>query len=120
MRILNTTLNENSSLLIELTKIYGVGLIRSKKILINLNIPFNSNLGVIGDLKKEELRNYLNKREKTMGSFLKRSINNNIKKEISLNTFKGNRFKFKMPVRGQRTRSNNKTNKKKISNFIDI
>ncbi len=120
MRILNVTLNENKPLLIELTRIYGIGITRSKKILLDLNIAFASNLEIIEELKKEELRNYLSKKEKTLGSFLKRSVNNNIKKEISLNTFKGNRFKFKMPVRGQRTRSNNKTNKKKVSNFIDV
>lgn len=120
MRVLNTNLDENKALLIELTKIYGIGITRSKKILLNLNISLNSRLEDIEDLKKDKLRNYLNKKERTLGSFLKRSVNNNIKKEISLNTFKGNRFKFKMPVHGQRTRSNNKTNKKKLSVFIDI
>lgn len=120
MRILNVTLNEETIIIIELTKIFGIGIERSKKILTELNIPFNSKLANIADLKKEELRDYLNKREKMLGSFLKRSVNNNIKKEITLNTFKGNRFKFKMPVGGQRTRSNNKTNKKKLSVFIDV
>lgn len=120
MRVLNTTLNEHTDLLIELTKIYGIGFTRSKKILLHLEIPFNSKLHNIEEFKKEELRNYLNKKEKTFSSFLKRSVNNNIKKEISLNTYKGNRFKFKMPVRGQRTRSNNKTNKKKLSSLMDV
>lgn len=113
MRVLNVTLNEEKKIFLSLTKIYGIGFKRSKKILKSLNINYYDKIEDLKEEKKEQLKKYLLENEKTMSNYLKRSINNNLKNEIILKTFKGFRHKMKMPVRGQRSRSNNKTNRKK-------
>lgn len=113
MRLLNVTLNENRSILKELTKVYGIGFNRAKKILSSLNIDHLSAIITLSEEKKEELKNLILNKEKSLGNALKRSINNNLKREIALKTYKGSRYKNKVPVRGQRTRTNSKTSKKR-------
>lgn len=119
MRILNFTLDENQNILKELTKIYGIGIKRSKKMLDKLNIGHLKTISSLSDEDKDKLKNFLLSKEKTIGNALKRFVNNNIKREITLKSFKGQRYKTKMPVRGQRTRTNSKTSKKRPI-FIDI
>src|SRR5690606_28881839 len=120
MRILNVTLNEEKKIVLALTDIYGIGLKRSKKILTFLNVSLTTTIKNLEEDKKEKLRLFLLNKEKKLSTYLKRSINNNIKKNIMMNTFKGTRYKNKMPVRGQRSRSNNRTNKKKVNNYFDL
>lgn len=112
MRLGNITLSENKNLLKELTKIYGIGLKRSKKLLNLLDIKYLETIATLTEEKKEELKKLILSKDKTLGNTLKRSVNNNIKKEILLKTYKGFRYKNNMPVRGQRTRTNSKTSKK--------
>jgi small subunit ribosomal protein S13 len=112
MRLLNVTLDENKGILGELTKIYGIGFNRSKKILNFLNIDYLSTIKNLSEEKKEQLKNLILEKEKNFGNALKRSINNNFKREIALKSYKGSRYKNKLPVRGQRTRTNSKTAKK--------
>jgi len=113
MRILNVTIEEDIKLLHALTKLYGIGFKRSNKIITLLDLQRNKTIKELTIVEKERLKNFLLEKEKTLSIYLKRSISLNIKKELALKTYKGSRYKNKMPVRGQRTRSNNQTNKKK-------
>lgn len=112
MRIFNITLDENKSILKELVKIYGIGRKRAKKILDMLSIDYLIPINDLTNEKKEQLKEFLISKEKTLGNALKRSISNNFKKEIVLKTYRGFRYKHKLPVRGQRTRTNAKTTRK--------
>jgi Ribosomal protein S13 len=114
MRLLNVTLDENKTILKELTKIYGIGFNRSKNILDSLQINHLLTFTQLTDEKKEELKTFILTKEKSLGNALKRSVNNNFKREIALKTYKGSRYKNKVPVRGQRTRTNSKTAKKRL------
>jgi len=114
MRLINVTLDENKTILKELTKIYGIGFDRAKKILNSLNIDHLYTFKMLSEEKKEELKNFVLNKEKSLGNALKRSVNNNFKREIALKTYKGTRYKNKVPVRGQRTRTNSKTAKKRL------
>jgi len=104
----------NNKIDLKLKKIfeeYGIGLKTKKKLL--------NTCGVNIRLKSANLKNKVlllfRKQLKTVvyGSFLKEKIKESIKNVISLNTYKGTCHRHKHPVRGQRTRRNAKTNRKK-------
>ena len=83
-----------------------------KKILEKLEI--NPNLKV-SDLKEENisaLRDLLETEEFKLEGDLKRLISLNIKRLIDINSFRGRRHLKGLPVRGQRTRTNNRTSRR--------
>jgi small subunit ribosomal protein S13 len=102
----------NKRLAYALPYIYGVGFSLAKKICLNLNID---PLKKTNDLTSEEI----NKIEKYIASNfevegeLRRKTQANIKRLIEINCYRGSRHKRKLPVRGQRTKTNARTKKGK-------
>jgi small subunit ribosomal protein S13 len=95
-----------------LVKIYGIGLRRTNLILNNLKI--NSNLRVMELSKK-----ILIKIRQTIESqylvekLLKRTINLQLTRLNDIKCLRGRRHALKLPVRGQRTRTNARTKRGK-------
>ena len=101
----------NKSFLKNIKKIYGIGDNRIQQFLLyyGLNSRINS---------KYIKKNYSNEIKKKINTFLtERALKNNIKNNIiflsDIKNYRGVRHKLKYPVRGQRTRTNAKTTKKK-------
>jgi small subunit ribosomal protein S13 len=98
-----------------LVKIYGIGLRRTNLILNNLKI--NSNLRVMELSKK-----ILIKIRQTIESqylvekLLKRTINLQLTRLNDIKCLRGRRHALKLPVRGQRTRTNARTKRGKKKN----
>jgi len=120
IRILNISLNGNKKRFISLKKIKGLGENRIKLILEKRFINKNKKLNL---LKKEEIIrlikiiNYYRLIKKwNLGINVDRIKYRNIRLLINLKNYRGLRHEFRLPVRGQRTRSNRKTIKK-IKNF---
>jgi small subunit ribosomal protein S13 len=63
-------------------------------------------LGLFKDIQKFISHEYI------IGTALQKQIRDTIKKEIHLKTYKGMRHRLKLPVRGQRTHTNRKTQKR--------
>jgi small subunit ribosomal protein S13 len=107
-RIAGVNIPENKQILISLTYIYGIGLSLSKKILGDAGVdPFKK----AKDLTPEEinkLREIIEKNYKTEG-VLKREIMMNIKRLKDIGCWRGIRHIKGLPVRGQRTKTNNRT-----------
>jgi len=107
-RIAGVNIPENKQILISLTYIYGIGLSLSKKILGDAGVdPFKK----AKDLTPEEinkLREIIEKNYKTEGA-LKREIMMNIKRLKDIGCWRGIRHIKGLPVRGQRTKTNNRT-----------
>ena len=96
--------------LIALTYIYGIGRSRSKEII--------SKLGLDGEKKSRELTeeeikkiNKLLSDQYVLEGDLKNEKSNSIKRLIRINCYRGQRHKRKLPVRGQRTKTNARTRK---------
>ena len=95
---------------VSLGYIYGVGPTNSKKILREANIDIQRRAK---DLTEEELaviigiidRSYL------VEGALRRQIQQNIARLRDIGSWRGNRHRRSLPVRGQRTRSNARTRK---------
>lgn len=94
-----------------LTYIYGIGRSLSKNILNELNINLNTKVKDLteGDLAK--LRDALTKI--TTEGELRRKVQMDIKRVQDIGTYRGFRHKKRLPVRGQRTKTNARTKRGK-------
>jgi small subunit ribosomal protein S13 len=91
--------------------IYGVGRPLAQRILTKIGIPHNKKMGELseGELDKirEELKSYI------IEGDLRREVAGNIKRHQDIGTYRGSRHKKRLPVRGQRTKTNARTRKGK-------
>jgi small subunit ribosomal protein S13 len=112
VRILGINLINKKKIYIALTSIYGIGIPTSFKILKRLNIDPNSKVSELNELNVSSLRDILETEEFKLEGDLKRIINSNIRRLIDINSIRGRRHLKGLPVRGQRTRTNNRTSRR--------
>jgi small subunit ribosomal protein S13 len=116
-RIAGIDLPRNKRVEIGLTYIYGIGLSSSQTILINANINPNVRCKDLTDQDITTIREIIDKKYQVEG-VVRRTQSNNIKRLIEINCRRGRRHKSKLPLRGQRTRTNARTrrgNKKTVA-----
>lgn len=111
-RVIGVDIPEKKRLEVALTYIYGIGLPRSHEII--------AKLGLNPDMRGSELTqddlarlNNLLQSEYMVEGDLRRQVQNNIKRLISIHAYRGTRHRQGLPVRGQRTRTNSRTRKGK-------
>lgn len=104
-------INENLQLLNGLQKIFGIGLNKSKQMFFLLNITKDI---YIKDLKGNQLLK-LNKAIifYIHGFRLRRNLKNNLIRLFENKCYRGVRHSYFLSVRGQKTRTNAKTQKRK-------
>jgi small subunit ribosomal protein S13 len=110
VRIAGIDLPSQKKVLYALTSIYGIGLKQSKKILQIANIEGSTVTNKLDDSSISKIRSIIEKKY-TVESDLKRIINFNINRLISINCYRGKRHRQGLPLRGQRTRTNARTNR---------
>jgi small subunit ribosomal protein S13 len=95
---------------ISLTYIYGVGRTNSKAILREAGVELQRRAK---DLTEDELAKIITiiDRDHPVEGALRRSIQQNIARLRDIQSYRGNRHRRSLPVRGQRTRSNARTRK---------
>lgn len=111
VRIAGIDLPSQKKVLYALTSIYGIGLKQSKKILQIANIESNIVTSKLDDSSISKIRSIIEKKYNVEGD-LKRIINININRLISINCYRGRRHRQGLPLRGQRTRTNARTNRR--------
>lgn len=104
--ILNT-----KKLVFGLTSIHGIGLKTAYKICQTLNFDPNLPFGKLSENDILKITNFI-QNTYLIESLLKREISTNIKNLISIRNYRGIRHSLGLPVRGQRTSSNAKIQKK--------
>ena len=117
VRILGNNLSNKKKIYVALTCIYGIGIQTSKRILKQVNIDENVKVSDLTETNISALRDILETEEFKLEGDLKRLISLNIKRLIDINSFRGRRHLKGLPVRGQRTRTNNRTSRR-IGLFI--
>ncbi len=108
LRIAGTIIPENKRIEIALTYVYGIGPSLSRDILNKLKIDKSRK---VSDLKTEEInkvREIIEKEYKNEGE-LRKEIMMNIKRLKEINSWRGDRHSKRLPVRGQRTKTNSRT-----------
>ena len=109
-RIAGIDLPKNKVVEIGLTYIYGIGRTSSKKILEEAGIDTSKRIKDLTDDEVAKLRAIID-RDYTVEGDLKREVSLNIKRLMEINCYRGQRHKRKLPVRGQRTKTNARTRK---------
>lgn len=107
-RIAGVSIPENKRIAIAITYIHGIGNALSKKILEQTKIDYNKKAK---DLTQEEinaLKEFIEKNYKIEGD-LRRQVMINVKRLKDIGVWRGLRHMKKLPVRGQRTKTNNRT-----------
>jgi small subunit ribosomal protein S13 len=109
-RIAGVDIPADKPIWVSLTYLYGVGPTNSRKILKELNIEPQRRAK---DLSEEELANIIGilDRDVLVEGALRRAIQQNIARLRDIGSYRGNRHRRSLPVRGQRTRSNARTRK---------
>lgn len=109
-RIIGIDVPDNKRLEISLTYIFGIGRHRANEII--------AKLGLDPDVRAHKLTqddlariNTLLQAEYVVEGDLRRQVQNNIKRLISIHSYRGMRHRVGLPVRGQRTRTNSRTRK---------
>lgn len=113
VRILGVNLLNKKKIYVGLTAIYGIGIARSKKILKDLNINESKKVSELSESDISSLRDLLESNTYKLEGDLRRLISQNIKRLIEINSYRGRRHAKSLPLRGQRTRTNAKTARRK-------
>lgn len=109
-RIAGVDLPRNKRIEIALTYIYGVGHTRAKSILSELKIDPATKAGDLPDPDINNIKEYIEKNFAVEGD-LRRQVSLGIKRLMDLGTYRGQRHRRGLPVRGQRTNTNARTRK---------
>ena len=107
-RIAGVNIPENKRIEIALTYIYGIGRPLSKKILDELKVDINKKASDLSAKEVNDLKDYIEKNYKIEGD-LRRQIMINVKRLKDIGAWRGGRHSKGLPVRGQRTKTNNRT-----------
>lgn len=111
-RVIGIDIPDNKRLEISLTYIYGVGLNTSNEIIKKLNLDPNMRANKLTSDDIAKISSVLQNDYMVEGD-LRRKVQNDIKRLISINCYRGQRHRLGLPVRGQRTRTNSRTRKGK-------
>ena len=111
-RIAGVNIPQNKLVHVGLTYIYGIGDKFSDQICNALEIEKSKRVNQLTDNQILKIREYIDKNFTVEGD-LRRENSLSIKRLIDLASYRGEKKKKKLPVRGQRTRCNARTRKGK-------
>jgi len=109
-RISGVDLPRNKRLEVALTYIFGVGTSTARKICEGAKVDKNKKTDDLSETDLQSIRELMDKDIRVEGD-LRREISLSIKRLVDLGTYRGNRHRKGLPVRGQRTHSNARTRK---------
>lgn len=92
-----------------LTLIYGIGRSLSSTILKNLNINGDMRVKDLNEVEQNKIREYIAKMP--VEGDLRRKVQLDIKRLQEIGCYRGSRHRKRLPVRGQRTKTNARTRK---------
>jgi small subunit ribosomal protein S13 len=107
MRIQGITIPDNKRLEFSLTAIFGVGRSRAKTILKSVGIDHMKQTKELTPDEENKIREAIEK-FKIEGD-LKREVSGNVKRMKDIQSYKGIKHSRRLPVRGQRTKTNSRT-----------
>ena len=111
-RIAGVDLPKNKVAEIGITGIYGIGRPVSRKILAEAGIEPTKRIKDITEEEEAKIRSII-ERDYTVEGDLRKEVSLNIKRLMEINCYRGQRHKRRLPVRGQRTKTNARTRKGK-------
>lgn len=110
-RVAGVTIPTDKQIKIALTYIYGIGQTTSAKVLTQANIEGETRVKDLTESELNRIREVL--ASYTLEGELQRVVTGNIKRLREINSYRGERHKKNLPLRGQRTRTNARTKRGK-------
>lgn len=108
MRIAGINIPDSKRVEVALTYIFGIGLTLSKNILSATKIDPNKRAKDLNPDEANRIKEYMEKNFKIEGE-LRREITQNVKRKKDIGCYQGIRHMKGLPVRGQQTKTNNRT-----------
>lgn len=112
MRIAGINLDSTKRVEISLTQIFGIGRSTSNEILKQAQISPDIRVKDLTSSDEAKLRDIIEKKTLVEGD-LRREISMNIRRLKDIGSYRGGRHTRKLPVRGQRTKTNARTKRGK-------
>lgn len=109
-RIAGVDLPKNKVVEIGLTAIFGIGRTSARKIMAEAEIEATRRIKDLTEDEEAKIRSII-ERDYVIEGDLKREVSLNIKRLMEIGCYRGIRHKRKLPVRGQRTKTNARTRK---------
>lgn len=116
MRILGITIPNEKRLDIGLTTLYGIGRATATKILKEVQVDPATKAKDISIDQENDIRKLVE--ERTIEGNLKREIASNIKRLKDIKAYRGVRHMRRLPVKGQRTKTNSRTVRGNVRNTM--
>ena len=109
-RIAGVDLPREKRVQVALTYIYGIGKSRSNEILQITGVNPDTRIRSLTDEEVTRLREVIDRNYKVEGD-LRRDVAMDIRRLVEIGSYRGQRHRRGLPVRGQRTRTNARTRK---------
>ena len=109
-RIAGITLPLEKRIEVGLTYIFGVGRSKANKILQDAKIDKDKKVKALTEDEVNKIRQVIENQEKIEGD-LRKEITMDIKRLMDIGSYRGSRHKRRLPVRGQRTKTNARSRK---------
>lgn len=109
-RVIGIDIPDNKRLEISLTYLYGIGRHLAIEIITKLGLDPNMRANKLTQDDIARINGLLQSGYVVEGD-LRRQVQNNIKRLISIHSYRGMRHRLGLPVRGQRTKTNSRTRK---------
>jgi small subunit ribosomal protein S13 len=107
MRILGINLKDDQRIEMALTGVYGIGRSRAHTILDVAGVEYGKKSKELSPDEESKIRTAVE--EYRLEADLKREIGTNIKRLKDIKSYRGTRHIKRLPVRGQRTKTNSRT-----------
>ena len=109
-RIAGITLPSEKRIEVGLTYIFGIGRSKANKILQDAKIDKDKKVKALTEDEVNKIRQVIEKQEKIEGD-LRKEVSMDIKRLMDIGSYRGSRHKRRLPVRGQRTKTNARSRK---------
>ncbi len=107
-RISGVDLPKEKPIGVALQRIYGIGPTSSKRIMATTGIAPGIRVKELSEEQVGQIRDVIDRQFKVEGD-LRRELQSNVKRLIEIGCYRGTRHRMRLPVHGQRTRTNART-----------
>ena len=107
MRISGVTIPDKKRLEYGLTAVYGIGISKSQTLLDKINVDRGKRPSDLSSDEENNIRKLIEE-EKIEGE-LRREVSGNIKRLKDIKSYRGSRHAKRLPARGQRSKTNERT-----------
>ena len=109
-RIAGVDLPKEKPIWVALQSIYGLGSTSSKRIMAAAGIAPSIRVKELSEEQVGQIRDVIDKQYRVEGD-LRREVQSNVKRLVEIACYRGTRHRMRLPVHGQRTRTNARTKK---------